>query len=94
MAKVGKMKKKCERYKLSGSKSINKAEKQKRHLRRLERFAQRKEEGKSYTYVKKEKPTVNISRKTAFAVGTSIMAKLANPLDEKKKLKKIYKKGA
>ena len=52
MAKQGNKnnKARCEKYKQMGRREINKAEKQKRHQKRMERFAKRKENGKSYQY--------------------------------------------
>lgn len=50
MSKIGSNKKACEKYRNSGHKEENKAAKQKRHEKRMERFTKRKEEGKSYTY--------------------------------------------
>lgn len=40
----------CKAYKMRGQREINKAIKQERHKKRMERFAKRKEEGKSYVY--------------------------------------------
>lgn len=48
--KVGRNKKACEKYKLSGREAENKALKQERHKKRMARFAKRKEEGKAYVY--------------------------------------------
>lgn len=50
MAKIGRNKKVCERYKLQGRRETNKAKKQERAKKREERFAKRREEGKTYTY--------------------------------------------
>lgn len=50
--KIGRNKKNCEKYKLSGRREENKAVKQKKHEARLTRFAKRKEEGKSYVWKK------------------------------------------
>lgn len=50
MARKGGNKKRCERYKLSGHKEENKMKRQKRHEKRMARFAQRKADGKSYEY--------------------------------------------
>lgn len=43
-------KKRYDAYKNSGRRLINKAENQKKHEKRMERFAKRREEGKSYEY--------------------------------------------
>lgn len=51
-SKHGRNKKICERYRNSGHKALNKAERQKRHEQRVDHFEHRKEEGKSYTYSK------------------------------------------
>ena len=45
-------KKRYERYKQENRRGINKEKKQKRHQKRLERFAKRREEGKNYSYEK------------------------------------------
>lgn len=50
MAKIGRNKKVCERYKLQGRRETNKAKKQERAKKREEYFAKRREEGKTYTY--------------------------------------------
>ena len=43
-------KKRYERYKQENRRGVNKEKKQKRHQKRLERFAKRREEGKNYSY--------------------------------------------
>lgn len=48
--KIGSNKKSCEKYRNSGHREENKAAKQKRHEKRMTRFAKRKEEGKTYVY--------------------------------------------
>ena len=50
MSKIGKNKKRCEQYKLSGHKEINKKLKQEKAAARAAHFAKRAEEGKTYTY--------------------------------------------
>ena len=45
-------KKRYERYKQENRRGVNKEKKQKRHQKRLERFAKRREEGKNYSYEK------------------------------------------
>lgn len=52
MAKKGKMKKACEKYRMSGHKQENKKLRRERHKKRLEKFAKRKECGKTYEYKK------------------------------------------
>jgi len=42
----------CKGYKSRGQRAINKAIKQKRHEKRMAKFAKRKEDGKTYTYQK------------------------------------------
>lgn len=51
-SKTGKNKKKCEQYRMSGRHEINKAKKQARHKKRLEKFARRREAGLTYVYQK------------------------------------------
>lgn len=48
--KIGSNKKACEKYRNSGHKEENKVAKQKRHEKKMARFAKRKEEGKAYVY--------------------------------------------
>lgn len=50
MAKIGKNKKRCEKYKLSGHREINKQRKQEKAKARVEHFAARAEAGKKYVY--------------------------------------------
>lgn len=50
MSKVGRNKKWCENYKKSGKREENKRVKQQRDEKRRERFAKRREEGKTYKY--------------------------------------------
>ncbi len=52
MAKPGGMKKKCEKYKNQARLEKNKDIKQKRHEKRMQRFADRKQAGKTYEYSK------------------------------------------
>ena len=42
----------CKGYKSRGQRAINKAIKQERHKRRLAKFAERREDGKTYSYQK------------------------------------------
>lgn len=53
--KDGRMKAKCQAYRNAGRKQINKDLKAKKHLARIEHFAKRREEGKTYEY----KPPIN-----------------------------------
>ncbi len=89
--KYKRMQKKCEDYRRSGRREINKAEKQKRHLARIEHFALRKEEGKSYVYVPptngKERAlrtTKNVDRRTKVAQLDSWFGKLEYELNKEK----------
>lgn len=50
MAKPGKNKKRCEKYRQQGRREKNKEIKQERARKREERFRMRKEAGKGYTY--------------------------------------------
>ena len=50
MAKIGKMRKKCEKYKAEGRREKNKILKQERAKKRMEKFKKRREEGKTYVY--------------------------------------------
>ena len=85
------MKKKCEEYRRSGKRELNKAEKQKKHLARVEHFALRKEEGKSYVYVptkdlkeKKERAKKNVDRRVKIAQLDSWFGKLDYELNQEK----------
>ena len=107
MAKNGKNKKRCERYRLSGHREQNKHLKQERHKKRMERFAKRRGEGKNYEYkpIPYEKGTMeynrevreraakNVDRRTDFQKKTSIMRKLQNELDKKKAAMKAREKS-
>lgn len=50
MSRIGKNKRRCDKYKNSGHHEINKHLKQERHEKRMTRFAKRKADGKSYVY--------------------------------------------
>lgn len=83
--------KKCEDYRRSGRREINKAEKQKKALARVEHFAKRKAEGKSYVYVppvnakdKAERALKNVDRRTKIAQLDSLFGKLEYDLNQKK----------
>lgn len=89
--KYNRMKKKCEEYRRSGKRELNKAEKQKKHLARVEHFALRKEEGKSYVYVptkdlkeKKERAKKNVDRRVKIAQLDSWFGKLDYELNQEK----------
>ena len=89
--KYNRMKKKCEEYRRSGKRELNKAEKQKKHLARVEHFALRKEEGKSYVYVppknlkeEKERAKKNVDRRVKIAQLDSWFGKLDYELNQEK----------
>ena len=54
MARIGKHKAKYDRYKNSGNKEKNKVAKKIRHDKRMARFAERRESGKTYVYSKEK----------------------------------------
>lgn len=94
MSKIGRNKKACENYRLSGRKAENKAKRQVRHEKRLAYFAKRREEGKTYEYKpnpypkdtnayyeeKQYRAEKNIKHQIPLQKFTSIMAKLNNQL--------------
>jgi len=94
--------KKCEEYRRSGRREINKAEKQKKHLARLKHFEERRKEGKTYQYKppvdikdKKAREAKNISRKTKIEQLDSLFGKLEYELNQKKlRAKEIAMKKA
>ena len=100
--KDGRMKAKCESYRRSGKREINKDLKAKKHLARIEHFAKRKEEGKNYIYIpttdKKEKEKrakKNISRKLPIQKLDSLFGRLKFELEQEElKQKKRRKESA
>ena len=82
MARAGKNKKKCEKYKLSGRREENKRLKQEKDKKRIEKFRKRREEGKCYDYKRHMDHYTEPSdgHKTEFQKWRSIMAKLDNEL--------------
>lgn len=52
MAKIGKNKKRCEKYRTSGHKQINKQKRQDKHTAKLQRFAEKKANSTGYVYSK------------------------------------------
>lgn len=99
-------KKRYDAYKNSGRRLINKAEKQKKHEKRMEKFARRREEGKTYEYkpnphkegtkeyiIEQNKRETKAKRwyKLPLSQFTSAMAKLDNQLKKEKEAKKIFK---
>lgn len=97
--KDGRMKKWCEDYRRSGKKEINKDLKAKKHLKRLEHFASRKEEGKAYSYTppkdKKERAfraKKNVDRRLPIQRWDSLFAKVDFELEQKALNEKEKKK--
>lgn len=89
--KYKRMQKKCEDYRRSGRRELNKAEKQKKHLTRIEHFALRKAEGKTYVYVpptnekeRAERAKKNVDRRTKTAQLDSWFGKLEYELNKEK----------
>lgn len=92
----------CERYKQQGRRLINKKKKQEKHMKLMEKFAKRKEEGKTYTYkpipfAKDSKEYIkeknlrarkNYTHRPALAIYESVMKKLDNELLKQKELEK------
>lgn len=97
MAKIGKNKKACEKYKQSGRKAFNKIAKQERAKKREERFAKRREEGKAYTYEpnffkegtreywkeKYKREAKNVDHRTEYQRIKSLTSKLNNEIRAK-----------
>lgn len=89
--KYKRMQKKCEDYRRSGRREINKAEKQKKHLAKIEHFALRKEEGKTYKYTppvnnkeREERTLKNVDRRVKIAQLDSWFDKLDYELNQQK----------
>lgn len=89
--KYKRMQKKCEAYRHLGRREINKAEKQKRHLARIEHFKLRREEGKTYEYVppsnakeKLDRAKKNQDRRVKIAQLDSWFGKLEYELNQEK----------
>ncbi len=89
-SKIGRNKTKCQNYRNSGRKQVNKELKAKKHENRINHFKQRREEGKAYEYLppknKREKQLrrgKNIDRRLPIAKLDSIFAKLNNELQNK-----------
>ena len=97
--KDGRMKKWCEDYRRSGRRQINKDLRAKKHLARIEHFAKRKEEGKSYTYVppktkleKMLRENKNVDRRLPIQKWTSLFAKVDYQLEQETLNQKDKKK--
>lgn len=95
MSKNGRMKKKCEDYRRSGRREINKDLRAKKHLARIEHFAKRKEEGKSYEYQppankkeRKERAKKNVDRRLPIQKLDSLFSKLNRELEKKALIEK------
>ena len=102
MAKPGKMKKKCEKYRNQGRKEANKELRAKRHEAHMKKFADRREAGKTYKYKPNpykegtveynrevlERAEKNRSKRTEFNMMKSIMRKLQNEINAQKKAAK------
>ncbi len=102
MAKPGKMKKKCEKYRNQGRKETNKELRAERHEARMKKFADRREAGKTYKYKPNpykegtfeyncevlERAEKNRSKRTEFNMMKSIMRKLQNEINAQKKAAK------
>lgn len=98
MAKKGKKKKSCEKYKMTGRREFNKTERQKRHEKRMARFVERRESGKCYEYKPipfkegskeyneelKNRQEKNIDLRLPIQKWTSVWRKIDNELTERK----------
>ena len=87
--KDGRMKAKCESYRRSGRREINKDLRAKKHLSRIEHFAKRREEGKAYEYKlpknyqeRKERAKKNVDRRLPIQRWESLFGKLAYQLEQ------------
>lgn len=77
MSKIGRNKKRCDAYKASGHLQINKANRAERHKKRMERFAKRKEEGKTYKYKPLVKPNKGDSDEKWLEYNNEVAARAA-----------------
>ena len=105
MAKPGKNKKQCEKYRNSGHKEINAQLKKERAEKRAAKFAKRREDGKAYEYKpnpykkgtkeyareRRERAAKNKPKKTEFERMKSIFTKLDNEISKQKKEEKASK---
>lgn len=96
-------KERCKRYKQEGRRNTNKLKKQKKHEKRMQKFAKRREEGKTYQYEpipykKGSKEYIreqnirshkNDTNKTECQIWDSIMRKVQNVVDKEKALHKL-----
>ena len=97
--KDGRNKKKCEEYRRQGRRLINKDLRAQKHLSKIEHFAKRKEEGKSYKYKpptneheKNLRAKKNVNRKTLFQRWESVFAKLDREIEKNTQARKERKK--
>ena len=93
----------CEKYKQSGRRIINKQEKAKRHEKRMQRFAKRREEGKTYKYTpnpykegtkeyikeKNKRASKNVNHSTPTEYFDSVMGKLRYKLSKERELERL-----
>jgi len=97
-------KKRYDAYKNSGRRLLNKAEKQKKHEKRMKKFAKRREEGKAYEYkpnpykegteeyiLEDNKRASKTSSRLPISKFESAMAKLDNQIKKEKEAKKVFK---
>lgn len=103
MAKIGKNKKACEKYRQSGRKALNKIAKQERAKKREEYFAKRRGEGKAYTYKpipfkegtkeyweeKHKRATKNVDHRTEYQRIRSLASKLDNEIRTREAERKV-----
>lgn len=94
MSKIGRNKKRCEHYRLSGNLQTNKLLKAERNEKRIAKFAARREAGKSYKYQANpysqdsaayvteatRRAEKNVDRRLPLQKLTSVMRKLSNHL--------------
>ena len=106
MAKIGKNKKACEKYRQSGRKALNKIAKQERAKKREEHFAKRREEGKAYTYKpisfeegtreywkeRHKRAAKNVDHRTEYQRIKSLTAKLDNEIKAREAERKAAEK--
>lgn len=98
--KESRMKQKCLAYRNAGRRQINKDLKAKKHLARIEHFAKRKEEGKTYSYKpttdkdeKKERAKKNIDRRLPIQKLDSLFGKLNYQLEQEALFNKDKKRN-
>lgn len=106
MAKIGKNKKACEKYRQSGRKALNKIAKKECAKKREEYFAKRREEGKTYTYKpipfeegtreywkeRHKRAAKNVDHRTEYQRIKSLTAKLDNEIKAREAERKAAEK--